>query len=47
MIRLAILALGFALGVAAERYRQDWRASAWAYYQREDRITQPPPSSRR
>lgn len=42
MTRLGILAFGFALGVAAERYRQDWQASAYAYYRREDRLSMPP-----
>ncbi|GEM_PF-6143295 len=40
MIRLAALALGFVLGVAAERWRQSWVASAWAYHRREDRLSQ-------
>lgn len=40
MTRLAVLALGVVIGVLAERYRQDWQASAWAYHHREDRITQ-------
>jgi hypothetical protein len=26
------LAAGFAFGVAAERYRREWQASAWAYH---------------
>lgn len=40
MSRLAVLALGFALGVAVERYRLDWQASAWAYHVKHDRVTE-------
>lgn len=37
-----LLACGvaFALGVAAERWRQDWSASGWAHDRRHDRITE-------
>lgn len=30
------LAAAFTLGVAAERWRQQWVASAWAYHRRYD-----------
>jgi len=40
MSRLLELAAAFALGVAAERWRRDWQASAYAYHRRYDRITE-------
>lgn len=41
MTRAALrFAVAFALGVAAERYRRDWQASAWAYHVKRDRITE-------
>lgn len=37
------IAVAFALGVAAERWRRDWQASAWAYHRRYDRMLVPVP----
>lgn len=40
MTRLAVLAFGFALGVAVERYRHDWRASDRASRQRDEWVSE-------
>ena len=40
MSRLLQCAVAFALGVAAERWRRDWAASAWAYHRRYDRVVE-------
>ena len=38
MRALLTLTAGIAIGIAVERYRRDWQASAWAYELRQDRL---------